>query len=200
MEGELHGTGPMRPTCYHRGPGTEPVAPHIHPETPMRRLLALAIAWTLASPLAAAPRVPPPELLGLTLGMPDHEVRARLGQLGKLSETQPAARGRKQIWQLRHKRYETLNLRLDPKFELQWCTVYARRGRLRYADLGDTTQARRVGRFIWVWNVPASGTRAAYQVTARGTDPVFASSVALSAPLSRPEGAEPPDAPADSIR
>jgi len=166
----------------------------------MRSLLALGIALILASPLGAASRVPPPELIGLTLGMPDHEVRARLERLGKLTETQPEAGGRKQIWQLRHRRYGTLNLRFNPKFELQWCTVYARRGRLRYTDLGDTTVARKVGRFIWVWNVPAAAGHAAYQVTARGTDPVFASSVALSAPLSRPAGAEPSSAPADSIR
>ena len=166
----------------------------------MRSLLALGIAMTLASPLAAASRVPPPELVGLTLGMPDHEVRARLRRLGKLTEMQPEAGGRKQIWQLRHKRYGTLNLRLNPALELQWCTAYARRGRLRYTDLGDTTVARKVGRFIWVWNVPAAAGRAAYQVMARGTDPEFASSVALSAPLTRSPGAEPPAVPADSIR
>lgn len=166
----------------------------------MRKLLVLAIAVTLASPLVAASRVPRAELLGLTLGMPDHDVRARLERLGKPSATQPEAGGRKQIWQLRHRRYETANLRFNPAFELQWCTLYARRGRLRYTDVGDTTAARKVGRFIWVWNVPASATRAAYQVTARGTDPVFASSVALSHSLTRPEGAEPPETPADSIR
>ena len=175
----------MVPTCYPRG---------------MRALVALGLAVILASPLVAASRVPPAELLGLTLGMPDHDVRTRLGRLGKPSATQPDAGGRKQIWQLRHRRYETANLRFNPAFELQWCTLYARRGRLRYTELGDTTTARKVGRFIWVWNVPASATGAAYQVTARGTDPVFASSVALSQPLTRPEGAEPPEAPADSLR
>ena len=166
----------------------------------MRSLLVLGISLALASSAAAAPRVPPPELVGLTLGMPDHDVRVRLERLGKLTEMQPEAGGRKQIWQLRHRRYATLNLRLNAAFELQWCTVYAQRRRLRYTDLGDTTVARKVGRFIWVWNVPAAAGRAAYQVMARGTDPVFASSVALSAPLTRPDGAEPPAVPADSIR
>ena len=166
----------------------------------MRGLLALGIVVTLASPLIAASRIPPPELLGLSLGLPDHDVRARLERLGKPSATQPDAGGRKQIWQLRHKRYETANLRFNPAFELQWCTLYARRGRLRYTDLGDTAAARQVGRFIWVWNVPASAGRAAYQVMARGTDPLFASSVALSAPLTRAEGVEPSETPADSIR
>ena len=162
--------------------------------------LALALAALLAAPLAAAPRLPPPKLLGLTLGMPDHEVRGRLERLGRLAEMQPEAGGRKQIWQLRHDRYETLNLRFSAGHELQWCTAYPRRGRVRYADLGDTAAARRAGRFIWVWNVPAAAGRPGYQVTARGTDPVFASSVALSPPLSRPEGTEPSLSPADSAR
>jgi len=166
----------------------------------MRRLLALGIVLALASPAMAAPRVPPPELVGLSLGMPDHEVRVRLERLGTMTEMQPEGGERKQIWRLRHKRYGTLNLRLNRALELQWCTAYARRGRVRYTDLGDTTAARKAGRFIWVWNVPAAAGRASYQVTARGTDPVFASSVALSASLTRPPGAEPSAAPADSIR
>jgi len=193
-----------RRTCYPRRVGRladmSPAIRSAAPETFMRSLLALGIALALVSPAAAAPRVPPPELVGLRLGMSDHDVRVRLERLGKLAEMQPEGGERKQIWHLRHKRYGTLNLRLNPALELQWCTAYARRGRLRYADLGDTTVARKVGRFIWVWNVPAAAGRAAYQVMARGTDPVFASSVALSAPLTRPPGAEPPDAPADSIR
>jgi hypothetical protein len=130
--------------------------------------------------------------------MTDPEVRDRLARVGKLSETQPEGAGRKQIWRLRHRKFQTLNLRMSPAFELQWCTVYARKNRVRYAELGDTTLARKVGRFIWVWNVPASGALPGYQVTARGTDPVFASSVALSVPLSAPRDSFP--ALADSIR
>ena len=169
--------------------------------TPMPKLilLFLAMAGALVAPVVAAPRIPPPELLGLTLGMSDLDVRHRLEKLGSLAETQPDAGGRKQIWNLRHKRYQTLNLRMSPKFELQWCTAYAKSRKLRYSDVGDTTNARKVGRFIWVWNVPATGGKPAYQITARGTDPRYASSVALSAPLSGPPAAT-PDTPADSIR
>ena len=148
---------------------------------------------------AKRPRIPPPELLGLRIGMSDLEVRTQLEKIGRLGETQPESGGRKQIWHLSAKHYETLNLRMSGKYELQWCTAYARKGRLRYSDVGDTTQARKVGRFIWVWNVPGAADRSAYQVTARGTDPRYASSVALSPPLS---GGQPaPDVtPADSIR
>lgn len=166
----------------------------------MRALTALTLLLVLAAPATAGPKVPPPELVGLTLGMPDHRVRAALSRKGELTETQPEAGGRKQIWRLKDRRFETMNLRFDATYSLQWCTAYARRGRVRYADLGDTTAARKVGRFIWVWNVPAAAGRAAYQVSARGTDPVFASSVALSAALTRPDGAEPSLTPADSIR
>jgi hypothetical protein len=113
---------------------------------------------------------------------------------------QPEGEGRKQIWNLRHRRYQTLNLRLNPEYVLQWCTAYPRRGRVRYADVGDTTLARKLGRFIWVWNVTATGTRAAYQITARGADPIYASSVALSAPLSVPRDSVPSETPADSAR
>ena len=166
----------------------------------VRKLLVLGIASMLAAPVLAAPKAPPPELLGLTLGMNDLEVRGRLERIGKPSEMQPEGGGRKQIWTLRHRRYQTLNMRFSPTFQLQWCTAYARRGRVRYADVGDTTRARKVGRFIWVWNVSATPGRAACQITARGTDPVYASSVALSAPLSAPRDSVHSEPPADSIR
>ena len=156
-------------------------------------LLSPAWAGAKRSPL------PPPELLGLRIGMSDLEVRKRLEKIGELGETQPEPGGRKQIWKLRDKRYQTLNLRMSSKFELQWCTAYARNGKLRYSDVGDTARARKVGLFIWVWNVPAAGTQPGYQIAARGTDPRYASSVALSAPLSGPPAAV-PDTPADSIR
>ena len=166
----------------------------------MRKLLVLGIVSMLAAPVLAASKAPPPELLGLTLGMNDLDVRGRLERIGKLGDTQPEGKGRKQIWNLRHRRYQTLNLRFSGAFQLQWCTAYARPRRLRYADVGDTTLARKVGRFIWVWNVPSTPGRAAYQVTARGTDPVYASSVALSAPLSVPRDSVPSETPADSAR
>jgi len=168
-----------------------------------REFLIIVIAMLgLSSPARAGAKrspVPPPELLGLRIGMSDLEVRKRLEKIGELGEIQPEAGGRKQIWNLRDKRYQTLNLRMSSKFELQWCTVYARSRKLRYSDVGDTTQARKVGRFIWVWSFPAAGAQPGYQVAARGTDPRYASSVALSAPLSGPPAAV-PDAPADSIR
>lgn len=156
----------------------------------------LPVAWAGAK----RTRTPSPELLGLRIGMTDLEVRRQLEKIGTAGEMQPAeGSGRKQIWQLRDKRYETLNLRMSAKYELQWCTAYARKGKVRYSDVGDTTLARKVGRFIWVWSANATRERPAYQVTARGTDPRYASSVALSPPLSA--GSSSPDiTPADSIR
>ena len=76
----------------------------------MRRFLALALVLFLASPSHGAPRVPPPELLGLRLGMSDLDAQRRLVRVGQLSETQPESTGRKQIWKLRHRKYQTVNL------------------------------------------------------------------------------------------
>lgn len=167
----------------------------------MRMLFVAVTLSVLATPILAAPRMPPPELLGLTLGMNDLDVRKRLEHIGKLADMQPeGGAGLKQIWNLQHRRYQTLNLRLNPEFKLQWCTVYAKQGRLRYADIGDTTLARKVGRFIWIWSAKASDARPAYQITARGTDPAYASSVALSTLLPSPADSAGPGAPADSIR
>jgi hypothetical protein len=167
----------------------------------VRSAIILAVIMMLGTPiLVAAPKVPPPDLLGLTLGMSDLEVRRRLERLGKMSETELEGEGREQIWNLRDRRYQTLSLRLSPKLELQWCTAYARPHRLRYTDVGDTTLARKVGRFIWVWKMAANTGGAAYQITARGADPVYASSVALSPPLLWPRDSVPSVAPADSAR
>lgn len=165
-----------------------------------RILVAALVSIVVAMPSLAAPRTPRSELLGLRLGMSDLEVRRRLERIGRLTEMQPDAGGRKQIWALRDRRFQVLNLRLDASHNLQWCTAYPHARRVRYADIGDTTGARRAGNVIWIWAVPASAARSAYQVTARGTDPKFCSSVALSAPTARPTESEPPSSPADSAR
>lgn len=163
-------------------------------------LVVLVLSIAFAAAAVAAARMPRNDLLGLRLGMSDLEVRRRLERIGRLTEMQPDAGGRKQIWTLRDARYATLNLRLDAKHDLQWCTAYARPRRVRYAQIGDTTAARRAGRHIWIWAVASSPVAAAYQVTARGTDPVFCSSVALSPPTARPPGADPSASAADSAR
>ena len=163
-------------------------------------LITLALSVSLAAAAVAAARLPRSELLGLRLGMNDLEVRRRLERIGRLSELQPDAGGRKQIWTLRDSRYATLNLRLTANHDLQWCTAYARPRRIRYSQIGDTTAARRAGRHIWIWAVPASAAGVAYQVTARGTDPLYCSSVALSQPTARPAENEPASPVADSAR
>ena len=163
-------------------------------------LVAFGLSVVLPSLALAAPRTPKGELLGLRLGMSDVEVRKRLERIGSMTEMQPDAGGRKQIWALRDRRYETLNLRLDAKHDLQWCTAYPRARKLRYSEIGDTTLARRAGRTIWIWAVPGSKSAAAYQVTARGTDPVYCSSVVLSQLTARPPGSEPSPSAADSAR
>lgn len=163
-------------------------------------LVAFGLSVMFPSTAHAAPRTPKSELLGLRLGMSDIEVRKRLERIGSLTEMQPDAGGRKQIWALRDRRYETLNLRLDAKHDLQWCTAYPRARKLRYSEIGDTTLARRAGRTIWIWAVPSSKSAAAYQVTARGTDPRYCSSVVLSQLTARAPGTEPSYSPADSTR
>lgn len=169
---------------------------------PVRVRLVLAVLWSILLVAAsfAATAEPRSELLGLRLGMNDLAARKRLERIGRLTDMQPDAGGRKQIWTLRDRRYKTLNLRLDANLDVQWVTAYARARRVRYADLGDTTRARRAGNYIWIWAMAATPTGPAYQVTARGTDPVFCSSVALSLPTARPAESEPPPAPADSAR
>jgi len=161
-------------------------------------VLGLSAGYVMSP--SAAPHSPRNDLLGLRLGMSDLEVRRRLERIGKLTEMQPEGGGRKQIWTLRNRSFGTLNLRLDPNHDLQWCTAYARTRKVRYTDIGDTTQARRAGRHIWIWAVTGSSATGSYQVTARGTDPVFCSSVALSPLTARPPGSEPAATPADSVR
>lgn len=170
------------------------------PRVLQRILVALALSFGVVATAHAAPRMPRNELLGLKLGMNDLEVRKKLERIGKLTEMQPESGGRKQIWSLEHRRFGTLNLRLDKEYKLQWCTAYAHAKKLRYTDVGDTTRARRAGRHIWIWATTGKSASESYQVTARGTDPVYCTSVALSGPTARPPGAEPDTAAADSIR
>ncbi len=152
-----------------------------------------ALLALLALSLTGAAR-PGPSLLGIELGMSDLQVRRKLAKLGEPSQGAETA---KQTWKLRHPRYGYVVVRYDRDWKVRWATAFARPEgrRLRYSEVGPLGEARRVGYYIYVWDVPPA-SRPGYRIMARGSDSLYASSVALSAYL---PGAPAPLAAADSL-
>jgi hypothetical protein len=154
--------------------------------------LAAAIAALLLLPAAAAAGKRPPEhLLGIRLGMPDHQVRERLARMGTMQATRPGT-DVEQLWTLRDRRFASLLLRFDRDYRVKWMTAYARADgkRLGYHQVADTSLARRSGRYIYIWQVAPSRHRSGYLVVARGTAPERLSSLSLSGlPAAAPETA-----------
>jgi len=135
----------------------------------------------LALPAATLAKPPATDLLGLRLGMDDRQVRERLARNGKLLTK---AESPKQTWGVRDRRYESVVIRFDSKWHLQWVTAFARPkgSKVRYRDIGDLRTAHRSGTYIYTWTLPAAANGARVAITARGTDPDYVSSVSLHPP------------------
>ena len=153
----------------------------------------------LAIGASGRPSIPPDALFGVRLGMNDLEVRQALASKAKPDSTM---QGRKQAWILKDRRFSHLMVRYDRGWRVQWVTAIVRKDgpRVGYHEIGDTSLARRTGRYFYSWPVQARGGRRAYTVTASGSDPARLHSVALAAftPFARPDTTRPQ--PADSIR
>jgi hypothetical protein len=138
------------------------------------------LALTLAGAPAIAggpPKAPIDRILGFKLGDPEAKVRPRLGHLGERftrghGELAMRPNAEQEIWVLHDPHYSFLLVRWDLQRRLDLVQVWIRQTHhsLRYGDLGDLAQAKKLGNFIWVWNVPSRDDEPMRRVEARGTD------------------------------
>jgi hypothetical protein len=136
---------------------------------------------TLVATVASAGKRPPKDLLGIRVGMEDHEARERLTKMGTpVSKLESP----KQTWNLRDRRYGSLTIRYDSRWRVSWMTAFAREGgaRVRYRDIGDLDQAHHGGNYVYTWTLPLSKGAAPMAITARGPDATYLSSISIHAP------------------
>ena len=114
------------------------------------------------------------DVLGLHVGMSRDDAVRRLEQLGRKERDE---RKQQEVWALNeHPDYTHLLLGFNKeKTELRYITAVAKPGRVRYADVLDLQKAKKTdagaNNHTYEQEVAADGTRPAYIVAARGTDP-----------------------------
>lgn len=116
-------------------------------------------------------------VLGIEVGMSRNEALILLKKIGKIDREESK---QQEIWTLReefHYSYIVIGFNKE-KTEVRYITAKAReKGRpVRYSDVLDIKKARQTGtvnNYKYVLDVPASGEKAGYIVTARGQSPNY---------------------------
>jgi len=169
-------------------------------------IAAAVMLWGMAaegsSPSAqGAPsqlRTPLSQVLGIGLGMHEdriHRTLSRIGRRAEMSgeqENEEESEGlERELWTLDDHRFASVLVVFDAHKRVRAFQAYLRPGgrALRYREIGDLSQARRMGYTIWQWDVPGATGRLGRRVVARGTDSVYAGSVAIT---TLDDQAEPP--------
>ncbi len=129
--------------------------PMLGPQAPTLPDLVLLAAEALPHPAeGAAPREPLAKVLGIMPGMPEAEAARRLARIGQRAGVVEGDRREEdgqgyehELWTVRDKRYASIRLVLDGRYRVRALQARLRRDGpgLRYAEIGDLGQARRLG-------------------------------------------------------
>jgi hypothetical protein len=136
----------------------------------MRALLSILL---LTANLCAATRVPPPEILGIRLGMAYPQAHSRLTQIGQFKNKDEG----QEVWTLRSDpHYQTLIVGFDRERRVRYVTALANpRGEaVDYSDLGDVrtaTSSGGPGNLVVSWKNEDRRSHFEYLAIAKGSDP-----------------------------
>ncbi len=118
-----------------------------------------------------------PEVLGVRLGMSKEEAEARLSQLGQLEKQE---RKQQEVWKLTDDpSYSHLIVAYNKEYtSLRFITAVAKEDgrRVRYADVIDTSQARRAeagSTYTYTLEVPAKESQPRFEVRLVGNSPNY---------------------------
>jgi hypothetical protein len=137
----------------------------------MRRAVSLAILVLSLSDFAVG-KQPPPQILGLRLGMSYSQARARLNEIGQFKSEDEG----QQVWTLTHdKHYQYLIIGFDRDHTVRYVTVLARPDGqpVSYADVGNLSDATRSGadgNLRYTWKANDKKGRFEYLAIAKGKD------------------------------
>jgi hypothetical protein len=148
----------------------------------MNRIIVLVLL-TAVSGFAASPIVkePPPEIMGIRLGMSKDDAYSRLHKIGSLEKEE---RKRQEVWTVADQRISHLIVGFDADLRVRYVTAIARPGSLRipYGEVGNVKAAQQKsnqGNYKFTWEVGARRGRPAYLVLARGHDPQYLDSYSV---------------------
>jgi len=122
----------------------------------MSRVAFLALLVLSLSGFAVGKRPPPPQILGLRLGMSYNQAHARLNEIGQFKSEDEG----QQVWTLsQDKQYQYLIIGFDRDRAVRYITVLARPDGqpVNYTDVGNLADAARSGgegnlRYTWKAN------------------------------------------------
>jgi len=123
----------------------------------------------------AVGKQPPPQILGLRLGMPYVQAHARLNEIGHFKSEDEGH----QVWTLNHdKHYQYLIIGFDRDRAVRYVTVLARPDGqpVNYTDVGNLTEATRSGgegNLRYTWKANDKKGHFEYLAIAKGKDPRY---------------------------
>jgi hypothetical protein len=142
-------------------------------------LLVLCVIIGVSAIYFAA--TPPPEIMGISIGMNRTDARSRLQSIGSLERE---TRKRQEVWTIRNDRVSHLLVGYDPDFHVRYVTAIARTDgpRIRYGDVADFQSAQREenqGNYKLTWQIAARSGQTAYVLIAHGHDSQFLESYSV---------------------
>lgn len=149
----------------------------------MLRTVIVCLLLLASFGAVVAAKEPPHDVLGVRPGMSETEVRRLLDKVGREVREE---RQKQKVWEVGDAHISHVIVRFSGDNVVRWVTAMARKegdGRLRYADLGDTSRAEHKtdGRnHTYIWRVAASEGRPGFLVVAGGSDPQYLTSYRLT--------------------
>jgi hypothetical protein len=149
---------------------------------------SLVIFLIVAADLQAmpiAPKKPPREVFGLSLGMSEESVHRRLRKIAiqKKEEREEEEGGEQELWILkRDSRFNYVLTRFTGDHRLIFVTVVAHPNRVRYGDIANVDEATKATdgtNYSYKWRVEAGRKQPGYLLIARGSSPEFLTSYSL---------------------
>jgi len=151
----------------------------------MRASLLIIVVTLLAGASPARAGKLPREILGIRPGMTEHEAEERLERIAtKNPERERGGEAEEgETWTLRdHPLFTYVYLAIDGTGHVRVVQAFghATGRRLHYSDLGDLRKARRLGFWIYRWDVPSRGHEPSRIIVARGTDSTYVGNYFIS--------------------
>ena len=118
------------------------------------------------------PTIPPPEILGIRLAMPQSKARAQLAKIGQMQKEEEG----QEVWRLLgDKNYAHLIVGFDKEKRVRYVTALAEPNGtpVKYEDLGDLGKAARTGQagnITYTWKGRDEKDKFEYLAIAKGKD------------------------------
>ena len=149
----------------------------------MKRIVTISLVLCVVIAVSAIffAATPPPEIMGVSIGVSQTDARARLQSIGTLERE---TRKRQEVWTIKDDRFSHLLVGYDPESRVRYVTAIARADgrRIRYDEVADLKGAQREenqGNYKLTLPITERAGEAAYVLIAHGHDPQFLDSYSV---------------------